>query len=419
MSSSGTSTDKNMGAEVEVDPSEVGLSAERLELIGTHFRSYVDDGRLPGTQVLVSRGGKVAYVDRYGWRDCERDLPVTADTIYRIYSMTKPITSIAAMQLYEQGLFQLNDPISRWLPAFSDTRVFASGNATLYETREPKREITVHDLLTHMSGLTYDFHMANFVDEIYRKNGFNWGMPGDLKESCDVLARLPLLFDPGTEWNYSYSTDVLGRLVEVISGQNLDEYFSEKILDPLGMSDTGFSVPPEDAERFTSNYTPHSKTQQRTLLDGAETSAYLKPPKVLSGGGGLVSTMADYYRFTQMLLAGGTLDGTRIIGRATLRYMTTNHLPGGDDLTVFGRALFSEAAFDGVGFGLGFSINLNPAKAKVIGNAGEFAWGGAASTAFWVDPTEDITVVFLTQLLPSSTHPIRPELKTLVYQALV
>ncbi len=406
-------------AEVEVDPSEVGLSAERLELIGAHLHKYVDDERLPGTHVLVSRGGKVAYVDRYGWRDCERDLPVTTDTIYRIYSMTKPVTSIAAMQLYEQGLFQLNDPISRWLPAFSDTRVFASGNAAFYETREPKREITVHDLLTHMSGLTYDFHMANFVDEIYRNNGFNWSMPGDLKESCEALANLPLLFDPGTGWSYSYSTDVLGRLVEVISGQKLDEYFTENILDPLGMDDTGFFVPPEDAERFSSNYFPLPSTKQRKLLDDAESSDFLKPPKALSGGGGLVSTMADYYRFTQMLLARGTLDGNRIIGRTTLQYMTKNHLPGGGDLTAFSRGSFSEATNDGVGFGLGFSVNLNPAKAKVLSSGGEYAWGGAASTAFWVDPAEDLTVVFLTQLMPSTTHPIRPELKTLVYQALV
>ncbi len=408
-----------MTIEVEIDPAEVGLSAERLSLIGTHLHKYVDDERLPGTYVLVSRGGKVAYVDRYGQRDCERNLPVEADTLYRIYSMTKPITSIAAMQLYEQGMFQLGDPISRWLPNFANTRVFAGGNALAYQTREPKREITVHDLLTHMSGLTYDFHLAHFVDEIYRKNGFVWGMPGDLEHSCDVLASLPLLFEPGSEWNYSYSTDVLGRLVEVLSGQSLDEYFAQHILEPLKMSDTGFSVPASEAQRFTSNYAPNPKTLKRTLLDDAETSAYLSAPKALSGGGGLVSTMADYHRFTQMLLAGGTLDGTRIIGRATLAYMTQNHLPDGKDLTAVGRPLFAEAAFDGVGFGLGFSVNLDPPKTKMLGSAGEFAWGGAASTAFWVDPAEEITVVFLTQLLPSSTHPIRPELKALVYQALL
>lgn len=403
---------------VEVDPAEVGFDAQRLTRIGEHLHRYVDDGRLPGTNVLVTRGGKIAYTDTYGMRDMERGLPVVDDTVYRIYSMTKPITSIAAMQLYEQGHFQLKDPISKWLPAFAEARVFASGNADSFETREPAREISVHDLLTHMSGLTYDFHMANFVDEIYRRNGFNWGAPGNLEDTCDALASLPLLFDPGTAWNYSYSTDVLGRLVEVMSGQSLDDYFAEHVLGPLGMSETSFQVTAEQAERFAANYRPSSDLTA-TLLDDPENSAYLSEPKILSGGGGLVSTMHDYHRFTQALRRGGELDGQRVIGRKTLEFMASNHLPGGADLTRFGRALFSEAAFDGVGFGLGFSVVVDPAKAQVLSQVGEFAWGGAASTAFWVDPVEDITVVFLTQLLPSSTHPIRPELKALVYQALV
>lgn len=407
-----------MTLSVEVDPAEVGFDADRLDRIGDHLHRYVDDGRLPGTQVLVTRGGQVVYVDRYGMADMERGVAVAEDTVYRIYSMSKPITSIAAMQLYEQGRFQLKDPISKWIPSFSDARVFASGNADQYQTREPGREISVHDLLTHMSGLTYDFHMANFVDEIYRKNGFNWGAPGNLEETCEALASLPLLFDPGTEWNYSYSTDVLGRVVEVVSGQSLDEYLAQHVLGPLGMSETSFMVREDQADRFAANYRPASDLSA-TLLDDPVSSAYLKPPKILSGGGGLVSTLGDYHRFTQALRNGGELEGNRVIGRKTLEFMATNHLPGGVDLTAFGRALFSEAAFDGVGFGLGFSVVIDPAKAQVLSQKGEFAWGGAASTAFWVDPVEDITVVFLTQLLPSSTHPLRPELKALVYQALV
>jgi CubicO group peptidase (beta-lactamase class C family) len=405
--------------EVEVDPGEVGFDADRLERIGTHLHRYVDDGRLPGTHVLVTRGGKIAYIDRYGMADMERSAPVVNDTVYRIYSMSKPITSIAAMQLYEQGHFQLKDPVSKWIPSFAGARVFAGGNADQFQTREPAREVSVHDLFTHCSGLTYDFHMANFVDEIYRKNGFNWGAPGNLEETCDALAGLPLLFDPGTEWNYSYSTDVLGRLVEVISGHSLDEYFAQHVLGPLDMTETSFQVTPEQADRFAANYRPGSQDMQAKLLDDPTKSTYLHPPKILSGGGGLVSTMHDYHRFTLALRNGGELDGNRVIGRKTLEYMATNHLPGGVDLTAFGRALFSEAAFDGVGFGLGFSVVIDPAKAEVLSQKGEFAWGGAASTAFWVDPVEDVTVVFLTQLLPSSTHPIRPELKALVYQALV
>ena len=295
-------------------------------------------------------------------------------------------------------------------------------------------------MLTHTSGLTYDFHFANEVDALYRANGFNWGAPGNLSQTCEALASLPLLFDPGTEWNYSYSTDVLSRVIELVSGQSLDDYLVEHVTGPLGMADTGFEVPPADVDRFAANYTtavlaardfagntgpsipayrPDDPGLRRTLLDDPRTSAYLAPPKILSGGGGLVSTMGDYHRFTQMLRNGGELDGARVIGRRTLDFMVSNHLPGGTDLTECGRALFSETVFDGVGFGLGFSVVLDPAKAKMVSSKGEFAWGGAASTAFWVDPVEDITVVFLTQLLPSSTHPIRPELKALVYQALV
>ena len=406
--------------DVELDPSEGGFDPERLERLGTHLRRYVDDGRLPGTNVLVSRGGKVVYHDVYGYRDVERSLPVEGDTIYRFYSMTKPITSIALMQLYENGLLQLKDPISKWIPAFADTRVFVGGDAVEPETREPAREISIHDLLTHTSGLTYHFHMANTVDEMYRRAGFEWTKsPGDLERQCDLVASLPLLFDPGTEWNYSYSTDVVGRIIELVSGVNLDEYFQRHIFEPLGMVDSGFSVPESESSRFASCYYPAAKTLKATLLDDAQRSRYLREPPALSGGGGLVSTLRDYHRFTQALRNGGELDGYRIIGRKTLEFMTTNHLPGGADLSEYGRPLFSETAYDGVGFGLGFSVVIDPAKAKVLSQKGEYAWGGAASTAFWVDPVEDLTVIFLTQLLPSSTHPIRAEMKSLVYQALV
>ncbi|MDP7067423.1 MAG: serine hydrolase domain-containing protein [Acidimicrobiales bacterium] len=406
--------------EVEVSAAEVGVDQERIERLGAHLRKYVDDGRLPGVNVLVSRGGKIVYRYMHGFRDLERKLPVESDTIYRFYSMTKPITSIAAMQLYEKGLLQLKDPISRWLPAFSDSQVFIGGDALRPETKDAAREITVHDLLTHTSGLTYHFHMANAVDEMYRRAGFDWTTtPGDLENQCDVLASLPLLFDPGTEWNYSYSTDVLGRVVEVVSGVDLDTYMQENVLRPLGMVDTGFRVPEGQESRFASCYYPQGKDKRAALLDDAQRSRYLRQPVGLSGGGGLVSTLADYHRFTQSLSNGGALDGRRIIGRKTLEFMTRNHLPGGVDLTEYGRPLFSETTYDGVGFGLGFSVVIDASKAKVLSQEGEFGWGGAASTAFWVDPVEDLTVIFLTQLLPSSTHPLRPEMKALVYQSLL
>jgi len=406
--------------EVEIEPEEAGIDSVRIQRLGKHLSSYVDDGRLPGVNLLVSRGGKIAYRHMYGSRDLERDLPVESDTIYRFYSMTKPITSIAAMQLYERGLLQLKDPISNWIPAFANSRVFVGGDASNPETREAEREITVHDLLTHTSGLTYHFHMAHAVDEMYRNAGFNWTTsPGDLEAQCQVLGSLPLLFDPGTEWNYSYSTDVLGRIVEVVSGLTLDSYMEQNIFEPLGMVDTAFSVPSGSEQRFASCYFPKGADKSAALLDDAQKSPFLSEPEALSGGGGLVSTMADYHKFTQTLRSGGALNGQRIVGRKTLEFMTANHLPGGVDLTEYGRPLFSETAYDGVGFGLGFSVVIDSYKAKVLSQEGEYGWGGAASTAFWVDPIEDITLIFLTQLLPSSTHPIRPEIKALVYQALL
>ena len=405
--------------EVEVEPGEVGFDAERLHRLGQHLDRYVDSGCLPGVNVLVSRAGKIVYRHMYGQRDMERSLPVEADTIYRFYSMTKPITSVAIMQLYEQGIFQLKDPISNWIPSFSDSRVFVSGDAKNPQVKDATRDISVHDLLTHTSGLTYHFHMAHIVDEMYRRAGFDWTRsPGDLENQCDILASLPLLFDPGTEWNYSYSTDVLGRLIEVMSGLSLDVYLQRNIFDPLEMVDTGFSVPRDKHERFASCYYPNGEAKQAVLLDDAQRSQYLSEPEAFSGGGGLVSTLADYHRFTQALRNGGSQNGKRIVGRKTLEFMVCNHLPGGVDLTEYGRPLFSETAYDGVGFGLGFSVVVDPAKAKVLCQKGEYAWGGAASTAFWIDPVEDLTVIFLTQLLPSSTHPIRPEMKALIYQAL-
>src|SRR5581483_8139359 len=280
--------------------------------------------------------------------------------------------------------------------------------------------LRVWHLLTHTSGLTYGFHHATPVDAMYRAGGFEWGSPADadLAECCDRWAGLPLLFQPGTEWNYGVSTDVLGRLVEVASGQSLDQFFSQRIFEPLGMTDTAFSVPPEAVDRLAALYMPAPKTRQAVRLD-AMGAAALEPPRMLSGGGGLVGTAADYHRFAGMLLGGGQLDGVRLLGTRTVRYMTQNHLPGGQDLEQFGRPLFAETTYDGVGFGLGFSVVLDPVKNKVLGTAGDFGWGGAASTVFWVDPAEKITAVFLTQLLPSSTHPIRPQLKQLLYQALV
>jgi CubicO group peptidase (beta-lactamase class C family) len=334
--------------------------------------------------------------------------------------MSKPITSVAAMMLVEEGRIELTDPISRFIPEFGATRVYVKGSALNPVTVPATEPIRLWHLLTHTSGLTYGFHHAHPVDEIYRRAGYEWGVPRgtDLAAACAAWAGFPLVFQPGAEWNYSVSTDVLGRVVEVVSGQSLDEFFADRIFGPLGMTETTFSAPEQDTDRLAALYSPNPETGRfaRNDLMGA---AALRKPTCLSGGGGLVSSAADYHRFTQMLLRGGELDGQRLLGDRTVAYMAQNHLPGGADLEQIGRPLFAESPMNGMGFGLGFSVVLDPAGSKNLSSPGEFAWGGAASTAFWVDPVEDLTAMFFTQLLPSSTHPIRSQLRTLVYQAVV
>jgi CubicO group peptidase (beta-lactamase class C family) len=406
--------------EVEIEPGDAGFDGRRLERLDTHFARYVDDGRLPGWLILVSRRGRIVHLSTYGQRDVEAALPVEVDTLFRIYSMTKPIASVAAMMLYEEGRFELKDPVSRFVPAFEDVRVYRAGSA-LNPVTEPAREpVRIWHLLTHTSGLTYGFHHAHPVDAMYRAAGFEWGSPAaaDLTACCDAWAALPLLFQPGTEWNYGVSTDVLGRVVEVASGQTLDRFFAERIFRPLGMTDTAFWAPEADHDRLAALYVAFPGRADRVRMDAMGDAAKTQPA-FLSGGGGLVSTAADYHRFTQMLLRGGELDGARLLGTRTVRYMTRNHLPGGVDLEAFGRPLFAETTFEGVGFGLGFSVVEDNVANRVLSTVGEFGWGGAASTASLVDPAEELTMLFFTQLLPSSIHPIRSQLKQLVYQALV
>lgn len=405
---------------IEVEASEVGFDAARLARIDRHFAGYVDDGRLPGWLAVVTRGGKIAHLGRYGMRDAEAAHPVEVDTLFRIYSMTKPITSVAAMMLYEEGAFELTDPVSAFIPAFAGARVYRRGSSLAPLTEPAVEPVRIWHLLTHTSGLTYGFHHAHPVDAMYREAGFEWGQPRDLDLAacCEVWAGLPLMFQPGTEWNYSVSTDVLGRVVEVASGQPLDQFFADRIFGPLGMTDTGFWVDGDETDRLAALYSPAPDTRKAIRNDRMGKAA-LRRPACLSGGGGLVSTAADYHRFTQMLLGGGQLNGTRLLGSRTVAYMTRNHLPGGADLETFGRPLFAETILTGTGFGLGFSVVDDPVAGRSLSSGGEYAWGGAASTAFWVDPAEEITVLFFTQLLPSSTHPIRPQLRQLVYQALV
>ena len=381
------------------------------------MRRWVDSGKLPGLLVAIVRNDRLAWFETCGYRDVETKRAVEPDTIYRIYSMTKPITTVAALMLYEEGCFQLDDPVAKFIPAFADTRVFAGGDADSFTTEPLVRPVTVHDLMIHTSGLTYGFQHEHAVDALYRKRRIEFNANiGPLAGVVEAAAAQPLVFQPGTRWNYSVSTDVLGRLVEIWSGVPLDTFFDERILRPLDMRDTGFHVPEGQGDRLASSYV-QADDGGLALVDPAGESRFLEPAITLSGGGGLVSTAADYLRFVRMLRGHGTLEGARILGRKSVELMTTNHLPG--DLADMGRPRFAEMPFAGIGFGLGVSVLLDPAKARILGSPGEYAWGGMASTAFWADPAEDMIVLLLTQLMPSSAYPIRRELRVLTYQALL
>ncbi len=406
-----------MGVTTETDAREVGLCPQRLARIAPWMDRLVAEGRLAGLSVTIQRRGKHVYGRACGQADIARGTPFTLDTVTRIYSMTKPLTSVAVMQLYEQGLFQLDDPVSRYLPEFAHMRVATGGNRAKIETEPARRQITVRDLLTHTAGLTYGFMEATLVDAVYREKGIDFlAREGTLAEMTARATAAPLLAQPGTAWNYSVATDVLGHFVAVVSGRPFADYLRDEIIAPLGMVDTDFHVRPDALPRFCACYAYDRQRTLRPFDDSVET-AFARPPAIASGGGGLVSTAADYHRFCRMILDGGVLDGRRILGRKTVALMTANHLPG--YLASIGTPRFAETSYAGIGFGLGFSVMLEPAKAQILGTPGEVAWGGMASTAFWIDPAEDLAVVLMTQLVPSSALPIRKELRVLTYAALV
>jgi len=404
---------------MNIDPQAAGMSARQLARIRTHLeRRYLEPGKIAGFLPVVYRHGQLAYCEPLGSMDLERGKPMREDTIFRIYSMSKPITSIAMMMLYEEGHFQLGDRVERFIPEWRNLRVFESGTWPHFVTRPLDRPMTIKDLFTHMSGLTYDFMQRGNVDRAYRKLEVrSGGEAGTLEGMVKLLADLPLEFSPGTRWSYSFSTDVLGYLVEVISGQRFDRFLAERIFEPLGMRDTGFHVPEAELERFAANY-ERGPDKALRLIDDPYDSPFGRPRTFFSGGGGLLSTAADYLQFCRMLLGGGSLNGVRIIGRKTLELMGCNHLPNGDDLTRWATGTFSETTYEGYGFGLGFSVNLGPRKTGTIGSEGELAWGGAASTIFFVDSREDLACILMTQFMPSGTFDFRGQMKSLVYPAI-
>jgi CubicO group peptidase (beta-lactamase class C family) len=398
-------------------PEGVGLSSERLKKIDRFIeREYLATGKLHGAQIAVSRRGQLAHFSSLGLMDAERGRPMTSDTIFRIYSMSKPITSVAFMMLVEEGLVALDDPVARYIPAWAALGVYDGGFMDTFRTKRPTRPMQIVDLLRHTSGLTYGFQQRGNVDAAYRKLGLGEiETKGTLDTMIEGLAGLPLEFSPGEAWNYSVSTDVLGYLIGVISGMPFERFLQTRLFEPLRMGDTGFHVPADQAGRLAACYALGPKGV--VLQDDPAKSAYLSAPGFISGGGGLVSTTDDYLRFCRMLLNGGELDGERILSPKTVRLMATNHLPGGADLATLSRSMFSEAAYAGLGFGLGFSTTIDPAATLIPATIGDMSWGGAASTFFWVDPAEELIVILMTQLLPSSAYPIRRQLRTLAYSA--
>ena len=403
---------------MEIAPEKAGFDAARINRITRHLaENYVAPGKISGCQTLVARHGHVAYFSTLGCADIERSEPLRDDSIFRIYSMTKPITSVALMTLYEQGYFQLNDPVSRFLPSWKDQKVWVSGDADNPELKAPDQPMTFRHVLSHTGGLTYG-GTNHPVDQLFRREGVNRDRNESLSTFIERLSRVPLRYEPGTRWMYSVSTDVCGALVEAISQRPFDRYLQENIFGPLGMVDTSFWVAPEKRDRFTANYQRNADRSLKLIDDPKAESQYFTQPLFLSGGGGLTSTTADYFRFCEMLRRGGELDGARILGPRTLELMQKNHLAGGKDLASMAIGAFSETAYEGVGFGLGFAMTLGEVEAGALG-AGDYYWGGAASTIFWVDPKEDLVCIFMTQLMPSSTFNFRGQLKNIIYSAIV
>jgi CubicO group peptidase (beta-lactamase class C family) len=416
-----------------VPPGKVGLDQERLGRVSSWLEQQVTSERVAGASLLICRRGEVAFLEATGEARKDPSQAFAEDALVRMFSMTKPITTVAAMMLYERGCFQLDHPVSRYLPAFAHTSVWSGGDINKSEPQETP--MTVRQLMTHTAGLTYGFMHQNVIDAEYRNRGLDQNHSFNLAEWVDLLADIPLLCQPGSQWNYSVATDVLGRLIEIWSGESLAEFFHHHIFDPLHMKDTGFSVRADQADRFAALYGPTSGLTMANvgggginhedrpggirLIESATQSSYLEPPKFLSGGGGLVGTMGDYARFCQMLMNQGELDGKRLLSRKTVEFMRLNQLPDNGDLASMGQPVWSETNYEGIGFGIGWAVVLDPAKANIIASVGEHHWGGAASTFFWLDPEEEMFVIFLTQLIPSSTYPIRRELRSRVYQALI
>ena len=399
-----------------------GFAPASLDAVSQVIKTrYVDSGAIPGALTLAWRRGEVVHLGLSGFIDLERKTAMRADAIFRIYSMTKPITSVALLMLMEEGKVALDDPVHRFIPGFERLGVFAGGNLTIgFLTTPAARPMKVIDLLRHTAGLTYGFHTRTNLDAAYTKLGIGEAATeGGLAAMIAQLELLPLEFSPGEAWNYSVATDVVGYLVEKISGMVFADFVRDRILTPLRMQDTNFQVPNEKRDRFASCY--YAQAGKLHLYDDGQKSTYAAPPKLQSGGGGLAGTASDYLRFCRMLLAGGALDGVRLLSPKTVALMTMNHLPGNREMTQMmpSTATFTESGYAGVGFGLGVGVTMDLAHAALPGTVGEYSWGGAAATYFFCDPKEELAVIFMTQVLASPARtPLRRDLRTLIYSAM-
>ena len=388
-------------------PAEVGLSADRMAALRSHIAGYVDAGRLVGATTLVAKKGKIAHFETYGQLNKENGTMMPEDAVFRIYSMTKPITGVGLMMLWEEGKFKLDDPVSKYLPEFANQRVFSGANEDgSLQTVPVERESTIRDLLTHTARLAYGVFGNTPVDQLYLKAGlFNPEL--SLAEQTKILGGLPLLYQPGQAWVYSLSVDVQGRLIEVLSGQSLGEFFEDRIFKPLGMVDTGFFVRPDQLDRFVEVYAPDEEQKQLVAYRGDFFSDFTVKPNSESGGGGLVSTTMDYWRFAQMVANGGELNGTRLLKESTVDLMHQNHLPSNLKGIAGGN--------QGLDFGLGFAVVKDVSKQGGATNEGEYFWGGMANTIFWIDPKDELVAIFMTNILPSGIYPLRNEMRDKIY----
>jgi CubicO group peptidase (beta-lactamase class C family) len=392
-----------------VEPEDAGFAGQRLAQIKPKMQAYIDEQKLAGISTLLARGGKVVHFGHVGMADIDAGTTISAETIFRIYSMTKPITSVAALMLFEEGRFQLSDPVAAYLPAFNECRVLEPNGSLV----APARPMTIRDLFTHTAGLSYGFDQNFHIDRLYQQQV--WGAihaNPDLTLAAwiETIAQQPLAYHPGTQYRYSVATDVLGYLVEVVAGMGFADFLHQRIFEPLGMVDTFFSVPADKLDRFAANYGPQEGGGLK-VVDAPRESRYARPTQRPSGGGGLLSTTPDYLRFAQMLLNGGVLDGARLLGRKTVELMTTNHLPDG--------IFVDNDPKRGLGFGLGVRVLLDLGKSQMLGSLGNYGWSGAANTNFWIDPKENLLGISMVQFMPSGTYPVTADFCTLAYQALV